>query len=56
MTFLQIHTTTLPHLDFIEQAILDVLILQGRACIINDSGDVIQGKKRIVEAYPKIKV
>jgi hypothetical protein len=56
MTFLRIHETTLPHLDVIEKAILDALIKQGRACVITDSGDVIQGKKRIVEAFPKIRV
>ena len=31
---LQVHETTIPHLDVIEKAILDVLIQQGRAQII----------------------
>jgi hypothetical protein len=33
-----VHETTLPHLDFIEKIILDELIRQGRATIINDAG------------------
>jgi hypothetical protein len=32
---LQVHDTTVPHLDLIERAILDVLIQQGRAVIIS---------------------
>jgi hypothetical protein len=37
---LQVHATTLPHLDFIEKIILEELIRQGRAAIIKDSGMV----------------
>jgi len=33
---LQIHATTLPHLDLIEKIILDELIRQGRARILPD--------------------
>ena len=31
---LQVHATTLPHLDFVEKILLDELIRQGRATII----------------------
>jgi hypothetical protein len=37
---LQVHATTLPHLDLVEKIILDELIKQGRAVIINESGTV----------------
>ena len=33
---LQVHDTTLPHLDFIEKIILDELVRQGRAEIISE--------------------
>ena len=33
---LTVHTTTIPHLDIVEKAILDELIRQGRAAIITD--------------------
>ena len=36
---LQVHTSTLPHLDFIEKILLDELIRQGRAEIISDDDD-----------------
>lgn len=32
---LQVHATTLPHLDFIEKIILDELLRQGRAIVID---------------------
>jgi hypothetical protein len=35
---LQIHATTLPHLDLIEKIILDELIRQGRAVVVPDTG------------------
>ena len=35
---LQVHTTTLPHLDIIEKAILDCLLQQGRAEIVQEAG------------------
>lgn len=31
---IQIHATTLPHLDFVEKILLDELIKQGRAEVI----------------------
>jgi len=31
---LQVHATTLPHLDFIEKIILDELVKQGRAVVV----------------------
>jgi len=34
---LLVHQTTLPHLDFIEKVILDELVRQGKAQIINDN-------------------
>jgi hypothetical protein len=34
---LQVHDTTLPHLDFVEKIILDELIRQGRAEIVSES-------------------
>jgi hypothetical protein len=36
---LQVHTSTLPHLDFIEKILLDELIRQGRAEIISDDDE-----------------
>jgi len=32
---LQVHATTLPHLDFIEKIILDELLRQGRAIVVD---------------------
>jgi hypothetical protein len=34
---LQVHETTIPHLDIIEKAILDELIRQGRAAIVAEN-------------------
>ena len=36
-SILQVHDTTLPHLDLIERAILDTLVAQGRAVIVPDA-------------------
>jgi hypothetical protein len=36
-TILAVHATTVPHLDIVEKAILDILILKGRAQIIQEA-------------------
>lgn len=33
---LQVHDTTLPHLDYIEKILLDELVRQGRAVIVSE--------------------
>ncbi len=39
-TILQVHDTTLPHLDFIEKILLDQLVKLGRAEIISEKPEV----------------
>jgi len=33
---IQVHDTTLPHLDFIEKILLDELVRQGRAVVVSE--------------------
>lgn len=38
---LQVHQTTVPHLDFIEKILLDELVRQGRAIVMENNPVVI---------------
>ena len=37
---IQVHSSTLPHLDFVEKIILDSLVKQGRAVVIDEQREV----------------
>lgn len=55
---LKVHQATVPYLGILEQALLKELVRVGRAVIVNDRNEIIEGKplKKKLLKYPPVAV